>query len=98
MCLFQFKGDALPAVLRVKRENDPSFLFLQYWDLNSGPSPSATPPALFLGRFFFLNRVSQNYLPRLALNLDPPDLCLLSSYDYRREPPAPGKNDPSWEN
>jgi hypothetical protein len=29
-----------------------------------------------------------NYLPRLALNLDPPDLCLLSSWDYRREPPA----------
>jgi hypothetical protein len=31
-----------------------------------------------------------NYLPRLALNRDPPDLCLLSSWDYRREPPAPG--------
>jgi hypothetical protein len=27
-----------------------------------------------------------NYLPRLALNHDPPGLCLLSSWDYRREP------------
>jgi hypothetical protein len=25
----------------------------------------------------------------LAWNQDPPDLCLLSSQDYRREPPAP---------
>jgi hypothetical protein len=28
-------------------------------------------------------------LPRLALNYDSPDLCLLSSYDYRRVPPVP---------
>jgi hypothetical protein len=27
-----------------------------------------------------------NFLPRLAENLDPPDLCLLSSWDYRHEP------------
>jgi hypothetical protein len=31
-----------------------------------------------------------NYLPRLALNFDPPDLCLPSSLDYRCEPLAPG--------
>jgi hypothetical protein len=30
-----------------------------------------------------------NYLPLLALNCDPPDLCLLSSKDYGREPLAP---------
>jgi hypothetical protein len=24
------------------------------------------------------------------LKCDPPDLCLLSSWNYRREPPAPG--------
>jgi hypothetical protein len=31
-----------------------------------------------------------NYLPRLALNLDSPDLSLPSSKDYRREPLAFG--------
>jgi hypothetical protein len=30
-----------------------------------------------------------NYLPRLALNHDPPDCCLLRSWDYRREPQEP---------
>jgi hypothetical protein len=30
-----------------------------------------------------------NYLPRLTSNCDPPDLCLLSSQDYRREPLVP---------
>jgi hypothetical protein len=30
-----------------------------------------------------------NNLPGLALNRDPPDLCLLSSWDYRREPLVP---------
>jgi hypothetical protein len=29
-----------------------------------------------------------NYLPKLALNFDPPDLCL-SNQDYRHEPPMP---------
>jgi hypothetical protein len=31
-----------------------------------------------------------NYLSRLVLNHDPPDLCLLSNYNYRHEPQAPG--------
>jgi hypothetical protein len=30
-----------------------------------------------------------NYLPGLVLNHDSPDLCLLSSWDYRREPLCP---------
>jgi hypothetical protein len=38
----------------------------------------------------FLRSGLANYLPGLALNLDPPDLCLLSSWDYRHEPPVPG--------
>jgi hypothetical protein len=63
------------------------FSFFWYWGLNSGPSPWATPPALFLWRVF-QDRVSQNYLPRLTSNCYPPDLYHLSSYDYRREPPA----------
>jgi hypothetical protein len=29
-----------------------TFLFLWYWDLNSGPSPWATPPVLFLWKAF----------------------------------------------
>jgi hypothetical protein len=29
-----------------------------------------------------------NYLPGLALNPNPPDLCFLRSWDYRREPQA----------
>jgi hypothetical protein len=39
---------------------------------------------------YFLNRVSQTYLPRLTSNCNPPDLYLLSSLDYRHEPPVPG--------
>jgi hypothetical protein len=34
-----------------------------------------------------------NCLPGLSLNRDPPDLCLMSSKDYRREPPALGLSD-----
>jgi hypothetical protein len=30
----------------------PFFFFLRYWGLNSGPTPSATPPALFCEGFF----------------------------------------------
>jgi hypothetical protein len=30
-----------------------------------------------------------NYLPGLASNDNPPELCLLSTWDYRREPLVP---------
>jgi hypothetical protein len=62
----------------------------QYWGLNSGPCTcwaGAQPleplhqPFLVTG-FFEIG--SLNYFPGLALNRDPPDLCLLSSWDYRR--------------
>jgi hypothetical protein len=43
--------------------------------------------SLFGMGFFDMGLV--NYLPRLALNYDSPDLCLLSSYDYRHVPPVP---------
>jgi hypothetical protein len=33
----------------------------------------------------FLRYGLLSYLPRLTLNRDPPDLCLLSSLDYRCE-------------
>jgi hypothetical protein len=36
---------------------------------------------------FFRDRVSL-FAQAGFVNPDPPDLCLLNSYDYRREPPA----------
>jgi hypothetical protein len=60
------------------------FFFLWYWGSNSGPSPWATPPALFC-EGFYSDRVSRIICLGLALNHDSPDLCFLSS-----EPLAPG--------
>jgi hypothetical protein len=57
------------------------FFFLQYWGLNSEPTP---PPALFL--WCFISRYGlENYLPGLASNHSPPDRCLLRSWDCRPE-------------
>jgi hypothetical protein len=60
----------------------------QHWGWNSGPHLLGTLtvqpmclPCFYIG--CFRDRVSVNYLPGLASNCDPPDLCLLSSWDYR---------------
>jgi hypothetical protein len=42
----------------------------------------------FLWRIFF--KIGSHYLPKLVSNHNLPNLCLLSSWDHRREPPAPG--------
>jgi hypothetical protein len=35
------------------------FFFFQYWGLNLGPSPGATPPALYCDEFFEIGSISQ---------------------------------------
>jgi hypothetical protein len=56
------------------------FFFLQNWGLNSRPTPWATPLALFFCMcWVFWREGLLNNLPRLALNCDPPNFCLLGS-------------------
>jgi hypothetical protein len=43
---------------------------------------------VFFSFFFFYRWGLENYLLGMARNCDPPDLCLLSRKDYRREPLA----------
>jgi hypothetical protein len=63
-----------------------SFFFCQYQDLNSRlldrrSTTLATPPALFCEGFL----IGSHELFVRASNLDPPELCLLNSKDYRSE-------------
>jgi hypothetical protein len=49
---------------------------------------SHSASSIFVMGFFEIGS-SQSYLPGLAWNFDPPDLCLLSRQNYRCEPRAP---------
>jgi hypothetical protein len=65
------------------------FLFLLFFvvvefELRAYTLNHFTSPFFVLGFF-------ENILPGLASNLDPPDLCLLISWDYRCEPLAPSQ-------
>jgi hypothetical protein len=57
---------------------------------SEAPTQPIKPDFFFCEGFFFRDRVSQSICPGLALTYHLPDLCLLSSWNYRREPPAPG--------
>jgi hypothetical protein len=59
--------------------------FLQYKDLNSGPTPWAISPALFLWMYFSRSGLADSS-SWLASNYDPLYLCLLGRLDYRNEP------------
>jgi hypothetical protein len=65
------------------------------WGLNAGLcecTGGTLPfePYLYLSMVIFRDGSLANYLPWLAYNLDPPDLSLPSSWDYRQKPLAPG--------
>jgi hypothetical protein len=53
--------------------------------LNSEPSPWDTPPALFIWRVF-QDRILWVIFLWLVSNHNPPDIHVLSSWDYRHEP------------
>jgi hypothetical protein len=59
-------------------------------ELRAFTSSHSTSPSPFSCDEFFQDKVLQTILPGLASNHDPPDLCLLSSWDYRCEPLVPG--------
>jgi hypothetical protein len=75
-------------LLAQKYHNGAFFFILVVWGfelrasyfLGMSSTTLATLPALFYVGYF-QDRVSQNYLPRLTLNCDPTNLCLLTTSD-----------------
>jgi hypothetical protein len=67
-----------------------SFFVALGFEFRASTLSHSTSPVFVLGFGFFQDGGLANYLPRLALNHDPPEFCLLSSLDYRCEPPMPG--------
>jgi hypothetical protein len=59
------------------------FFAVPGFELRAYTLSNSTSP-IFVKGIFELGSLL-NYLPGLASNRDPPDLCLLSSWDYRRE-------------
>jgi hypothetical protein len=56
----------------------------QLWDHRCTTMLGSTMPSLLVEMVVFLVKMrSPNFLPRPALNCDPPDLCLPSSWDCR---------------
>jgi hypothetical protein len=76
-----FFGDRVSLVAQVSLYQDPpTSASCIAWDGRHVPSCPATG----------WDGGLMNYLPGLALNLNPPGLSLPSTYDYRHQPPAPG--------
>jgi hypothetical protein len=61
----------------------PLFFVFWYWDLNSGLTSWTTPPVIF-GKGIF--EIESHKL--LAFSNDPPNFCVLRSWDYRHDQPA----------
>jgi hypothetical protein len=73
--------EALIPMVEIYREADFCFLFffsILGFELRAHTLNHSTSP-IFVKGFSIWRGVSQNYLPGLASNRDPPDLCLLSS-------------------
>jgi hypothetical protein len=65
------------------------FFFVSTGTANSGLHLESLHQPFFVMGFFEIG--SMTICPGLASNLDPPNLCLPRSSNYRCEPPVPGK-------
>jgi hypothetical protein len=78
-CFSYFSGRVLHFFPRKVSDHPPTYGLLCLWDHRYALSHLAD-----------WDRDLTYFLLRLALNCDPPDLCLLSSWDYRVELLYPG--------